>query len=189
MRAQGSSSGRTATKNEKDYPTISFATIYSTVQLLEEMGYLQILTVDEKKTHFDPTWTAHAHFFCQKCGRLEDIEMEQEEVERLKNLSEYRTQSLQVYLYGLCQNAITGNLKILCFLIIALVVLSSVLGILNQRRESSLLKGLFWSSFAMIMVLSFLVLLAISPFYIAIAPLIPLAMYIYILTKRSGRSG
>ncbi len=87
------------------------------------------------------------------------------------------------------QNAITGNLKILCFLIIALVVLSSVLGILNQRRESSLLKGLFWSSFAMIMVLSFLVLLAISPFYIAIAPLIPLAMYIYILTKRSGRSG
>lgn len=87
---------------KKDYPTISFATIYSTVQLLEEMGYLQILTIDEKKTHFDPTWAAHAHFFCQKCGRLEDIEMEQEEVDKLKNLSEYRTQSLQVYLYGLC---------------------------------------------------------------------------------------
>lgn len=34
---------------KKDYPTISFATIYSTVQLLEEMGYLQILTIDEKK--------------------------------------------------------------------------------------------------------------------------------------------
>ncbi|HPT64705.1 MAG TPA: Fur family transcriptional regulator [Acetomicrobium sp.] len=87
---------------QKSHPAISFATIYSTVQLLAEMGFLQILTIDDKKTHFDPSSETHAHFFCQRCGLLEDIDMSQEERDKLKRLSKYRARSMQVYLYGLC---------------------------------------------------------------------------------------
>lgn len=87
---------------QKSHPAISFATIYSTVQLLAEMGFLQILTIDDKKTHFDPSSETHAHFFCQRCGLLEDIDMSQEERDTLKRLSKYRARSMQVYLYGLC---------------------------------------------------------------------------------------
>ncbi len=40
---------------KRSYPTISFATIYSTAQILQEAGLLQILTIDEHRVFFDPT--------------------------------------------------------------------------------------------------------------------------------------
>lgn len=93
---------------KKDYPTISFATIYSTVQLLAELGYLQILTIDDKKSHFDPTPDMHAHFLCQGCGKLEDIEIIPEEAEKLKSLCAHKARIIEVFIYGLCPECDKG---------------------------------------------------------------------------------
>ncbi|KUK61782.1 MAG: Ferric uptake regulator, Fur family [Synergistales bacterium 57_84] len=45
---------------KKTYPTISFATIYSTAQILQDAGLLQILTIDEHRVFFDPNPHPHA---------------------------------------------------------------------------------------------------------------------------------
>lgn len=82
-------------------------------------------------------------------------------------------------------NAIKDNVKVLLFIIVALVVLSSITAILAQKKDVGLLKVIFWAAFFMIMILSSLVLLSFAPFYIALAPLIPLVMYIYVLATRS----
>ena len=43
------------------FPTISFATIYSTAQILQDAGLLQILTIDGQRVFFDPDPEPHAH--------------------------------------------------------------------------------------------------------------------------------
>lgn len=82
-------------------------------------------------------------------------------------------------------NVIKDNVKVLFFIIVGLVIISSIVAVLAQRKDAKFLKVIFWASFFSMMALSSLVLLSFAPFYIAIAPLIPLAMYIYVLTSRS----
>ena len=55
------------------YPTLSIATVYSTVQLLAKGSMLRILSIDEKKVYYDPEMNAHGHFLCKSCKKLFDV--------------------------------------------------------------------------------------------------------------------
>ena len=57
----------------ENFSTISYATIYSTAQLLAKADLLQILSIDDKRVHFDPNPKPHGHFRCQSCGELFDF--------------------------------------------------------------------------------------------------------------------
>lgn len=85
-------------------------------------------------------------------------------------------------------SAIKSNVKLFCYIIIILTLASSVIAIFAQKKEAKFLRGIFWVLFFLMMVLSFLVLLVFAPFYIAIAPLIPVAMYIYVLMTSRFRN-
>jgi len=83
-------------------------------------------------------------------------------------------------------SAIKSNVKLFCCIIIALTLALSVIAIFAQKKEAKFLRSIFWVLFFFMMALSFLALLVFVPFYIAIAPLIPAAVYIYVLlTSRS----
>ncbi|HPQ78615.1 MAG TPA: Fur family transcriptional regulator [Synergistales bacterium] len=89
---------------KKTYSTISFATIYSTAQILQDAGLLQILTIDEHRVFFDPNPHPHAHFRCEKCGALEDIPLDEGLLERIRNSSSHDIDTVQVYCYGTCRS-------------------------------------------------------------------------------------
>jgi Fur family peroxide stress response transcriptional regulator len=55
------------------YPTVSLATIYNTIQTLQEMGELQEVTINPERKHFDPNTAPHHHAICTKCKRIEDV--------------------------------------------------------------------------------------------------------------------
>jgi len=55
------------------YPTVSLATIYNTIQTLQEMGELQEVTINPERRHFDPNTAPHHHAICTKCKRIEDV--------------------------------------------------------------------------------------------------------------------
>src|SRR3972149_10413434 len=42
------------TEIKKRYPTVSFATVYNTVQVLKDKGELLEVTIDPARKHFDP---------------------------------------------------------------------------------------------------------------------------------------
>jgi Fur family peroxide stress response transcriptional regulator len=86
------------------YPTISFATIYSTAQILRDAGLIQILTIDDRRVFFDPNPTPHAHFLCTQCGALEDVPLEKGTLNKIKNSVPRRLDSMQVYFYGPCRD-------------------------------------------------------------------------------------
>lgn len=54
-------------------PTISFATVYKTLDTLRDHGMLRELTIDPSRKRFDPDTSAHHHAICTECGRIEDV--------------------------------------------------------------------------------------------------------------------
>lgn len=58
---------------KKKYGTVSFATVYNTLQALKERGELLEVTIDPERKHFDPNSTPHHHIVCGSCGKIEDV--------------------------------------------------------------------------------------------------------------------
>lgn len=88
-----------------DYPTMSVATVYSTAQLLAEAGLIKILSIDYKRVYFDPTTSTHGHFLCRDCGKLVDLEIEEEGLFKSASTSQNsiaQIENAEVFLYGLC---------------------------------------------------------------------------------------
>ncbi len=57
----------------KKFPTMSFATVYNTLEHLKERGYLVELSLDPEKKRFDPNPNPHHHLICTKCNKIVDI--------------------------------------------------------------------------------------------------------------------
>jgi Fur family peroxide stress response transcriptional regulator len=55
------------------YPTLSFATVYKTLELLAEMGELRMVIVDELRRRYDMNTEPHQHAVCRQCRRIVDV--------------------------------------------------------------------------------------------------------------------
>jgi Fur family peroxide stress response transcriptional regulator len=54
-------------------PTVSFTTVYNTLELLTRIGEVRKLTLDFERAHYDPDTSQHHHAMCLKCGAIFDI--------------------------------------------------------------------------------------------------------------------
>lgn len=52
---------------------VSTATVYNTLDALEEMGFVRRLEGLEQRAHFDPDTSEHQHAVCRKCKRVWDV--------------------------------------------------------------------------------------------------------------------
>ncbi len=91
---------------KKKHPTLSFATVYNTLQALVNMGEVMELTIDPERKHFDPDTTPHHHVICTRCGRIGDVFVD---YSRRLELPEEVTRSFTVTsnhidFYGVCKN-------------------------------------------------------------------------------------
>jgi Fur family peroxide stress response transcriptional regulator len=55
-------------------PTVSFTTVYNTLELLTHIGEIKKLTLDFERAHYDPDMSQHHHAICLKCGVIFDIQ-------------------------------------------------------------------------------------------------------------------
>jgi Fur family iron response transcriptional regulator len=53
---------------------VSLATVYNTLHQFTEAGLLREVAVEGAKTYFDTNTSNHYHFFCERSGRLLDID-------------------------------------------------------------------------------------------------------------------
>lgn len=53
---------------------ISLATVYNCLETLHEVGMVKQVHVDRSASRYCPNLRDHAHFYCQECGRVEDID-------------------------------------------------------------------------------------------------------------------
>src|SRR5204863_1136434 len=55
------------------YPTLSFATVYKTLELLAGMGEVRTVIVDELRRRYDVNTEPHQHAVCRQCRRILDV--------------------------------------------------------------------------------------------------------------------
>jgi Fur family ferric uptake transcriptional regulator len=97
---------------KSDCPEIGLATIYRTVQLLEEMGTIRKLDLDDgcsryELNHEDETHQHH-HLICKCCSRV--IEVEGDLLDELESIVEkqydFKIEDHSLKFYGVCDKCI-----------------------------------------------------------------------------------
>lgn len=88
------------------YPTMSKATVYSTLKLLNEKGEVQELSIRKRgEVCFDPDPQLHHHFLCTECGSVQDIMLDcpsECPIIASKDIKGNQVDEIQAYLYGKC---------------------------------------------------------------------------------------
>jgi Fe2+ or Zn2+ uptake regulation protein len=93
-------------------PNISLPTVYRTLAVLKEMGWVKDHALGESHAHFEAApETPHYHFTCQKCGRV--IEFDAPQIMRVaQTLSEregLQVTDVHLLLSGYCAKCRTGG--------------------------------------------------------------------------------
>ena len=85
-------------------PSLSPATIYATLDLLDELGFVRRLSTPGGTIVYDPRTEAHHHAICRRCGRMEDIEapVDIRAVEAAAAKAGFRADHGELQLSGLC---------------------------------------------------------------------------------------
>ena len=86
------------------YPTMSLATVYKTIDILNEIGLVQILNAGEDSFRYDADMSNHAHVRCVECGRVDDVfDIDTAKVtQEIEAGTRYRLTGQQFYFYGVC---------------------------------------------------------------------------------------
>jgi len=86
------------------YPTMSYATVYKSVEILNKLKVIQVLNTGEDSFRYDADISEHSHIQCTVCGRVDDIRPLQvaQLQEEVANDTNYEIESQQLYFYGIC---------------------------------------------------------------------------------------
>ena len=89
------------------FPSMTLATIYSTLGVLERSGLIQELPF-ERMSRYEPNMDPHVNLVCIACENVTDADSGQEAVVRLKNRilneSDFEVAWQRVDFYGWCPN-------------------------------------------------------------------------------------
>jgi len=85
----------------KRYPTFSKATVYNALEVLKEAGIIQELVVENGRAHYDYDPKPHHHFYCTRCKRIYNVEIECEVAKR-GEIEGHKIEGVQACFYGIC---------------------------------------------------------------------------------------
>ena len=89
-------------------PTISRATIYNTLHVLQEAGLVMALHESGSETRFDYRYRNHAHFHCIQCGRYIDVNTEYD-CFNTRAIGPHSVNEVLVYFRGVCADCASGK--------------------------------------------------------------------------------
>jgi Fur family peroxide stress response transcriptional regulator len=88
-----------------EFPSLSRATVYNTLQVLVETGFVQELgTAGDGAIHYDADVAPHVNLICMRCHRIEDFDDASMTAiaRRVAEDSGYQLRGARVAYYGLC---------------------------------------------------------------------------------------
>jgi len=87
---------------KKQFPTLSLATVYNTLEALRERGEIIEIGSDTAKKRFDTVSEFHHHLICVRCRKIVDIPKKFSPVLTGKEKMGYQIILSQVDFHGLC---------------------------------------------------------------------------------------
>lgn len=89
----------------KEFPSISRATVYNTLEALTKASLIQRITVDPAVARYDADTGPHAHFRCRICTTVYDIAMDQD-VALDEYVNGHHIEVVRTYAYGVCKECV-----------------------------------------------------------------------------------
>jgi Fur family transcriptional regulator, peroxide stress response regulator len=87
----------------ESFPISSQATVYSSLQALQNAGLVREVLLEEGVSRYDANTTPHHHFRCRCCGSIEDIGWAALPALSLEGLrTGLRTEGYEVTVHGVC---------------------------------------------------------------------------------------
>ena len=85
-------------------PNASLPTVYSTLELLEELGMVRRLAARSGAALYDPRIDEHQHLVCRSCGRVEDLDVPVDSVRALRAARRrgFQPSNAELVVSGLC---------------------------------------------------------------------------------------
>ena len=89
----------------KVHPTVSLATVYKTLQVLEELDLVQELDFPQGQARFDSYMKPHINLVCTECGSITDLDdlAARELVERAASAAKFTATGQRLDIYGICE--------------------------------------------------------------------------------------
>lgn len=86
-----------------DYPMLGLATVYKTLELLEEMGEVTLTGVGDGN-RYEPNRHPHVNLVCTRCGRIQDLldPLVEQLQSQVSLRSGFNIQGARVEYYGVC---------------------------------------------------------------------------------------
>ncbi len=86
----------------KSFPTMSFATVYNTLEVLRQKGEVVSLNIDPGRRRYDPNTKAHNHVICLRCNAIADVH-EDFGIKPPSSVSrDYDIKGSHIEFYGIC---------------------------------------------------------------------------------------
>lgn len=92
-------------------PTLSRTTIYNTVNSLVDAGLVRPVYTSANELHYDIVTEPHAHFECEKCHRLIDLEYDFDSLPVPEAIRGYQIRSKSVLFSGVCPDCQTPRVE------------------------------------------------------------------------------
>jgi len=88
----------------KKFSSLSLATIYKNVNLMVKSSFIKEIKIPNAKSIYELIKDSHAHLVCEKCGSVEDIDINIDFVisDVLKNQN-FKVNNIDLVLSGICK--------------------------------------------------------------------------------------
>jgi len=93
----------------QDFPTLSLATVYKTLEMLKTAGLVSQLDAHGGGKRYDANTEPHCHLVCSRCGRMDDLAdpvIDSEWLPRLakhaRGVTRFAVDRPELYLFGTC---------------------------------------------------------------------------------------
>lgn len=91
-------------KVKEEIPNISLGTVYRNLSALSKAGEILRLNMDDGFEHFDGNISLHLHLNCKKCGKIYDVNINNDIISEISAPNGFDTEN-SIYLgYGICKN-------------------------------------------------------------------------------------
>jgi Fe2+ or Zn2+ uptake regulation protein len=87
-----------------ELPSLSPATVYSTLDLLDELGFVRRMNTPRGAIMYDSRVDDHHHVICRQCGRMQDLDVaiDTRAAERAARKAGFEVAHAQLTVDGLC---------------------------------------------------------------------------------------
>jgi Fur family peroxide stress response transcriptional regulator len=85
-----------------NFPSLSLATVYNTLDVLSRAGELQEIRIKADKRNFDPNPDPHSHFLCRVCSSVFDLDTDMVKTPMPPEVKGYVLEGYTLNFYGVC---------------------------------------------------------------------------------------